>query len=106
MRDPNDPYYKILEIVKKSLESSFRDSFLVGKVTSVNPLTFEVGGMPLSRKDVLISDHLLEGYKRIITLNSEQETLLAAADGLNTGDRVLVLITPDKQTYIVASKLI
>ena len=107
MSEPGNPFYDLLEIVQKRSESTSRDSFFIGKVTSENPLIIEAGGIPLSRGDFLISDHLLEGYERKIELNyPEESNLIKTKDGLKTGDQVLVLISADSQTFVVALRLI
>lgn len=87
MSDGN-PYFGLLEVIKKNAQSADSNSFLIGKVKSTDPLSFDAGEIPLTRSDVLISDYLLAG------------------EGLKVNERVLILVSADKQMYIILSRVV
>lgn len=87
MSDGN-PYFGLLEVIKRNARSVDSNSFLIGKVKSTNPLSFDAGEIPLTRSDVLISDYLLAG------------------EGLKVNERVLILVSADRQMYIILSRVV
>lgn len=104
MAEQGDPYFGILAEMKKQAQAIERDTFKVGKIKFVDPLLIDAGEIQLSRKDVLISDHLLTGYKRTCLIDSV-EVSVEATDGLKVNDQVLILVSADKQTFVIISKL-
>lgn len=85
-------------------------SIVIGLVISKSPFTVRVGELSLNAEDVLISDHLLEGYQRsyssdrIIPEGSSTGNI-TYTDGINEGDRLAMIPTSEKQLYIVLARV-
>lgn len=105
MTEQGNPFFGLLEQMKKQADSVDKDSFIIGKVKSADPLLIDAGEMQLFRNDVLISDHLLAGHKRTFLIDSVAHEL-ETDDGLKANDQVLILVSADKQTYVVTSRLL
>lgn len=82
----NNPYLKIIQIMRE--QGSYNDptSFFIGKVVSKEPLLIKVNGLQIDKSDFLISYGLQQS--------------------LYIGDSVLVLVSNDKQSFVVANKVV
>ena len=105
MGNQGNPFIGLIEEILRQAASVPKDSHLIGKVKSVDPLLIDAGEIQLFRKDVLISDHLLSGYKRNVLIDSVAHEL-ETSDGLKVNDLILILVSADKQTYTVTSRLV
>lgn len=105
MSEQGNPFFGLLEEMKKQAATIEKVSFLIGKVKSSDPLLIDAGEIQLSRRDVLISDHLLAGHKRTVLIDSIEHEI-QTSDGLKASDQVLILVSADKQTFVVTSRLL
>lgn len=122
-----NPYSKMIEIIKKQGASYNPPSIQIGVVISPNPLTIKIGDLPINKDNILITDYLLQGYKRKIkvpevTTTGEtgensghkhniskigiEEAEITFLDTLKQGDKLAILPTSDKQTYIVLARVV
>lgn len=104
MANEGNPYFQFIEEMRKQASETRRISFIIGKVKSADPLLIEAGTLQLDRSDVLISDYLLPGYEREVLIGTNTENMVIL-DGLKAGEQVLILISEDKQTFVIVSRL-
>ena len=91
----------------KERENESPSSVITGIVIAAPPdIKLKVGDIDdLDREDVIIAEHLLEGYTRQITLNGSPSTI-TFTDTLKVGDEVIVIPTIDEQLYYVVAKAV
>ncbi|WP_158232834.1 DUF2577 family protein [Sporosarcina sp. P17b] len=107
-----NPYSKLLEITKGKNKVIDRatDNVRIGEVVSASPLKITIGDLPIDRDNVLVSDYLLEEYKRDYKTNryipngSDSGTMVFT-DGIKVGDQLAILQTADKQLYIIIARV-
>lgn len=103
-----NPYSKFLDMVKPDKVSG--GSIVIGQVISTSPFTVSVGELQLDADNLLVSDHLLEGYQRSYSSdrlipNGSAVGNITYTDGLNAGDRLAMIPTSDKQLYIALARV-
>lgn len=103
-----NPYSKLIELMRPGNPAT--GGIVIGQVTSASPLTVTVGELPLDAEDLLIADHLLEGYQRAYSTNrlipnGSNIGNFTFTDGLEVGDRLAMVPTADKQLYIVLARV-
>lgn len=119
-----DPYVKILEHMQTQGAKLNPPSITIGIVMSEEsePLTINVGDLPLTKENFLIADYLLKDYKRKISMPSTSATgsttngsitsiaipdaEITFTDGLKKDDKVACLATSNEQIYIVLCKVV
>ncbi len=117
-----NPYNDILLKMRKQGAAYNPPSIDIGKIISPDPLTIQIGDMQLAKKDLFVSDFLLGGYKRKISIPSTSATgsttdgsitsigipdaELNFIDGLKKDDMVACLATSNGQKYIVLCKVV
>ena len=128
----DNPYSKIIEQMKKQGASSNPPAIEIGKVISPNPLTIRIGDLQIDKDNILIADYLLKEYKRKIkipevTATGEtnnvsvgdhgthkhnvikvgvNEVEITFLDTLKQGDKLAILPTSDRQTYIILARVV
>jgi len=128
----DNPYSKLIEQMKKQGASSNPPAIEIGEVASPNPLTIRVGGLQLNKNNILIADYLLKGYRREIKIPEAaaigetnnvsigdygthkhtvdkigiNEVEITFLDALKQGDKLAILPTKDKQTYIILARVV
>lgn len=108
MSDNGNPYFELIDVIVGQIKGLIKVPFLIGEVISISPLLIKAGDTQLFRKDVLINEMLLTGYKRSFEVNSgtEYDADLTAKEGLKVRDQVLILASEEMQTYVVVAKLV
>ena len=127
MYNENDnPYNNFLGIMREQGEINNPVPFLIGEVKTANPLTVAIGDFVLERKDLKINSFLLKNYQRRLNLATtgatgddafashahDQNTIGIPAgtyttlDDFAVGDEVLILVSADKQQYIIVCTLL
>ena len=128
----DNPYSKLIEQMQRQGKNMNTPSIQIGRVVSPDPLTVEIGELQIDKDNILISDSLLSDYKRNIKLsntnvsgstnNAEIEDKgshehnidslsinsanIEFTDRLKTDDKLAILSTENKQTYIILAKVV
>lgn len=111
----DNPYSKILGIMRRQGQNAAPVTFSTGTVLSVSPLSVRVGGLTMSGAELLINPQLLKGYKRkvYVTEVNPVEPLPSCKckteyldDGLQPGDTVALLTLDSGQQFIVLCKVV
>ena len=135
MTKEDNPYYSLIGMMQDEGKVFNPTPFFIGKVTATEPLTVQVGDIPIERKSMKINTFLLKGYQRrwnlalteaIGSTDSQsggggdsafashahgQETIgipdgtFTALDDFKVGDEVLLLVSADGQQYVLLCKL-
>jgi hypothetical protein len=117
-----DPYVSIVGTMREEGSVYNPPSIDIATVISSDPLTITIPGMQIDKDKILVSDFLLEGYIRKITIPSTSATgstsdgsissinipdgELNLINGLKKGDKVACLSTSNGQTYIILCKVV
>jgi hypothetical protein len=128
----DNPYSKLIEQMKKQGATSNPPSVQIGEVISPNPLTIRIGDLQIDKDNILIADYLLKDYKRKIKIPEVvatgetnnvsvgdhgthkhsvdkigiNEVEIIFLDAFKQGDKLAVLSTEDKQTYIILARVV
>jgi len=128
----DNPYSKLIEQMKKQGATSNPPSVQIGEVISPNPLTIRIGDLQIDKDNILIADYLLKDYKRKIKIQEVvatgetnnvsvgdhgthkhsvdkigiNEVEIIYLDTFKQGDKLAVLSTEDKQTYIILARVV
>jgi hypothetical protein len=128
----DNPYSKLIEQMKKQGATSNPPSVQIGEVISPNPLTIRIGDLQIDKDNILMADYLLKEYKRKVkipeaTATGEtnnvsvgdhgthkhsvdkigiNEVEIIFLDTFKQGDKLAVLSTEDKQTYIILARVV
>ena len=128
----DNPYSKLIEQMKKQGATSNPPSVQIGEVISPNPLTIRIGDLQIDKDNILIADYLLKDYKRKIKIPEVvatgetnnvsvgdhgthkhsvdkigiNEVEIIYLDTFKQGDKLAVLSTEDKQTYIILARVV
>lgn len=133
MNIPN-PYNNILQHMQTQGAKLNPPSIIIGIVISNEgePLTINVGDLPLTKDNFLIADYLLKDYKRKFKVDNATATgttdlqsvgdhgshshnittigipdaELSFTDGLKKNDRVACLATSNEQIYIILCRVV
>lgn len=135
MNRADDPFLSLIGMMRKEGEESNPVPFFIGEVTAAEPLTVQVGDIPITRESMKINTFLLKGYQRrwsLATTEAAGETASASGgsgdssfashshgqktigvpdgtfttlDDFRVGDEVLLLVSADGQQYILLCKL-
>ena len=135
MTPEDNPYLSIIGMMQKHGKAFNVSPFLIGKVMKTEPLTVQVGDIPIERKNMKINTFLLKGYQRrwsLATTKADgstdsqsggggdsafashahgQETIgipdgtFTTLDDFKVGDEVLLLVSADGQQYILLCRL-
>jgi hypothetical protein len=88
-------------------------SIIIGEVISPQPtLVIKADGIQLDKEDVLVADYLLKDFTRQIQTTALDPELwsntsqIKFVESLNAGDKLAIMPTIDKQTYIVICKVV
>lgn len=119
--DVKDPYVSIVKTIRNEGAAYNPPSIDIGVVMSTDPLIVNVGDLPLTKDNLLISTFLLKDYKRKFSLDSTSATgsttsgsitsigipsgELVCEGELKKDDIVVCLATKDRQTYVVLVKV-
>lgn len=103
-----NPYSKFLDLMNPGKPNG--GNVVIGEVISSAPLTISIGELQIDGDNILISDHLLNGYQRSyssdrVIPNGSSVGNITYTDGLNIGDRLAIIPTADKQLYIVLARV-
>lgn len=103
----DNPYSKILEVTESEPD---KNNVMIGEVISASPLVVQIGDLPIYREDMLIADYLLSGYSRNYSTdrlipNGSSSGNIRYTDTINSGDKLAVLQTGDKQLYIIIARV-
>lgn len=114
----DNPYSKMLGIMRRQSQNAAPVIFNLGLVLSVHPLCVQVDGLKMSGAELLVNPQLLKGYKRKIlatgievinppgTLPDCQFGSEYIDDGLQAGDEVALLTLDGGQKFIVLCKVV
>lgn len=103
----DNPYSKILEVTENEPD---KNNVMIGEVISASPLVVQIGDLSIYREDMLIADYLLSGYSRNYSTdrlipNGSSIGNIRYTDTINSGDKLAVLQTLDKQLYIIIARV-
>lgn len=106
----DNPYSKMVEIMKKQGSASNPPSIQTGTVVSPEPLVVKVGELQIDKDSILISDYLLKEYEREYQTSSDRITwgdtnYIKYTDTLRKGDLLAILPVEDRQLYIILARL-
>lgn len=127
-----NPYSKMIEIMKKQSASVNPPSIQIGEVISPNPLAIRIGDLQIDKDNILIADYLLKDYRRKVkipevTATGEtnnvsvgdhgthkhsvdkigvNEVEITFLDTLKQGDKLAILSTGDGQTYMILARVV
>ena len=110
----NDPYLDLINIMRVHGSENNSPAITIGEVIVPPPnLKVKVGDLQLDKDNLLISDYLLQNYKRACNIqdneNIQDETnnkWLTLTDTLRNGDKLAMFSTQDGQLYIILSRLV
>lgn len=86
MSNEDNPYYTLLELMAAQGSINNPIPFLLGKITSVEPLLIQVNDLQLEREDLLISTRLLDKSKKVkIIANKVEGTVTGSISGTCSG---------------------
>jgi hypothetical protein len=108
-----NPYLDIIQLMRKHGTEVNPPSILIAEVVAIPPLLIiKVGNTQIDKKNILISDSLINGYTR----QYQSSTLDPASwgttmqikfmDTLAIGDKLAVMPTLDGQTFIILCKVV
>ncbi len=133
--DEDDPFFSIIGIMRAEGAAGNPVPFLIGTISSTDPLIVRVGENQIGRENLKINTFLLKGYQRRLQLattqavgqtgsrsgggndeafsshNHDQNTIgipdgtFTTLDDFAVGDEVLLLVSTDKQQFILLCKL-
>lgn len=126
-----NPYSKLIEQMQKQGSISNPPSMQIGEVISSNPLTIRIGDLQIDKDNILIADYLKEYKRKIkipevvatgetndvsvgdhgthkhnVTKVGINEVEITFLDTLKQGDKLAILPTSDRQTYIVLARVV
>ena len=131
----DDPFYSMIGMMRKEGMVGNTVPFLIGTISSTDPLLVRVMGNQIGRENLKINTFLLEGYERRMQLATTQavgqttsrsggggydafashehaQSTIGIPDGTFTtmdafaiGDEVLLLVSEDGQQYVLVCKL-
>lgn len=117
-----DPYVSIVKTMREEGSAYNPPSIDIATIISADPLTIAIPGLQIDKDKILVSDFLLNGYKRKIAMPSTSATgstsngsissinipdgELNLTDGLKKGDTVACLSTSNGQKYIILCRVI
>lgn len=88
-----NPYSKIIEIIKKQGATSNPPSIQIGKVIEPPPkLIIKIDDQQIDNDNILIADYLLKDHQQ-------------AVDTIKKGDLLAVMPVYDRQLYIILARL-
>lgn len=126
----DDPYFSMVGMMQKEGAEKNPVPFLIGTVTAAEPLQVKVMDAVIGREQMKVNAGLLAGYSRTMRLGTTGATgsttsggggtshshgissigipggSFTTADGLQTGDQVLLLMSKDQQQFVLLCKLI
>ena len=128
----DNPYSKLIEQMKKQGATSNSPSIQIGEVISPNPLTIKIGDLQIDKDNILIADYLLKDYRRKVKIPEVvatgetnnvsvgdhgthkhsvdkigiNEVEITFLDTLKQGDKLAILPTSDRQTYITLARVV
>lgn len=117
-----DPFVELVNLMKEKGAAYNPPSIQIGKVISDSPLIVEVGNLQLTRNNLILADYLVSEYKRKITIPCSEAEGTAGEhsvsevgikdgeiiykDGLKKDDKIAMLSTQDRQTYIILARVV
>jgi len=128
----DNPYSKLIEQMKKQGATSNPPSVQIGEVISPNPLTIRIGDLQIDKDNILMADYLLKEYKRKVkipevTATGEtnnvsvgdhgthkhsvekigiNEVEITFLDTFKQGDKLAIIPTSDRQTFIILARVV
>lgn len=104
----DNPYSKMIEIMKNQRARS-NDPIVATVIEPPPNLIIKVNDLQIDKSNILIADYLLEGYKRNIKIPEVQaigDVEATFQDTLKKDDKLTVLPTEDRQTYIILCRVV
>lgn len=92
----NNPYSELLGVMRRQGGKSNPPSIQIGIILSVSPLVIKINNLQIDKDNILIADTLLK--------KSTGE--IDPAAGLSPQDKVALIATSDKKTYIVLCRVV
>lgn len=83
-----NPYSSILHTIRSDSDDRTVTPWRIGRVAALSPLAIEIGGFPLSGRELLINEELLRDAPLIV------------------GDQVVLLQSGDGQQYVALCKVV
>lgn len=108
-----NPYSKMVELMKKQGASSSPPSIQIGEVIEPPPnLIIKVNDLQIDKDNILIADYLLKEEKYIRQFKTSSDKVnwsstnyIKFVDTLKKGELLAVMPVEDKQLYIVLARL-
>lgn len=109
----DNPYSKLIEIIRDKGSSNNPPSIQIGEVISPLPnLIIKIGDLQVDKDNILIADYLLkeESYIREYKSSNDKSTwgdsnYIKYTDTLNSSDLLAVMPVEDRQLYIILARL-
>ncbi len=103
-----NPYAEFIKLMQSHGSKYNPPGIEIAAVTSIEPLTIQVGDLQLDKDDLLIADYLLKDYTREIELSNSAniQGQLKFVDTLRIGDMLAAISTLDEQTYIILARVV
>src|SRR5690554_6524549 len=77
----NNPFSDLVGVIQQQGASNNSPTVEIGTVVSPNPLIVNIGDLPVDKDNLLVADHLLNGYKRQLTIPTTDATGETSEDG-------------------------
>jgi hypothetical protein len=97
-------YTKILKMMRSQGAKYNPPGIKIGTVITADPLTIQLGDLPLYKNNLFVADYLLSGYKRQINIPSIDSTEISFTDGLKENDQLAVIKIQEKK-YLILCKV-
>ena len=81
MTKEDNPYYSLIGMMQDEGKVFNPTPFFIGKVTATEPLTVQVGDIPITRKNMKINSLVLGGYAREISIGETGATGTTGSTG-------------------------
>jgi hypothetical protein len=97
-----DSYNKIINLIRQEGGADIAPFILLGEVLSVSPLLVLVNNVQLDKDNLYISDDLITSHSHTYSGGTTSEY----NPTLQAGDRVAIMPTQDKKTFIILNKVV
>lgn len=96
MTNEDNPAMNILSIMREQGRADNPIPFLIGEVISKCPFVVQSGALQLSREDLLIDKRFLKAHEEDCPITDQEDCV-----DIQTGETVILLVSEDKQTYVL-----
>jgi hypothetical protein len=100
-----NPYTDILKLMEKHGAKNNPSTIQLATVLTNNPLSIQLGEIPIYHDSLLVADYLLENYSRQVSIDGGTTTTLSTQDTFSPGD-ILAVIQISNELIIVLAKVV